>query len=539
VIRRSLLYVIGLAFSIAASVVAQNYPKIEIPLGFSFVNVHPDIAPITSFNIFGGGGGVVFNITPVVGIKADFMGYTQGNGLRTRLTNQGFTISGDVQGNLFTYMFGPQFKKHSGKWQPFGEALFGAAHSNSFANIYNTVHGVASASSNNNAFAMEFGGGVDFVLGRNVQLRPIEVDYLYTRFGVNGTSYTGKQNNFKYLAGLNFTIGGTPPPPPTASCTISPSEVTAGQPVTARIATQNFNPKHAVTYSWSGTGLKVSGAGETGNIDTTGLPPGNYSTTATATDAKEKKNNTASCSAIFTVKEPPRHPPVANCSASPTTVKAGDPSTISVDATSPDAAELTYSYSTTVGNITGSGSRATLDTASVPPGSSITTTVTVTDSRGLTTTCMTTVNVLSPPVTVQQVSEVGECKFVNPKKPWRVDNECKAVLDDVALRLQREPNGKLVVVGYSEDEEKVKYEQLGAQRAVNVKYYLTSGEGRQKIDPAMIEPRVGTKGDKSAKFYIVPAGATFSAEETTVVDENAVRGQSRNAPRPKKKSVQP
>jgi hypothetical protein len=25
---------------------------------------------------------------------------------------------------------------------------------------------------------------------------------------VNGTSYTGNQNNFKYFAGLNFTFGG-------------------------------------------------------------------------------------------------------------------------------------------------------------------------------------------------------------------------------------------------------------------------------------------------------------------------------------------
>ena len=115
---------------------------------------------------------------------------------------------GNLQGNVFTYMFGPQFKKHSGKLQPFAQALFGAAHSNAYANTYNTIHGGASASSNNNAFAMEFGGGMDLPLTRTIQLRPAEVDYPYTRFGINGTSYTGSQNNFKYFAGVNFTFGG-------------------------------------------------------------------------------------------------------------------------------------------------------------------------------------------------------------------------------------------------------------------------------------------------------------------------------------------
>ena len=170
----------------------------------------------------------------------------------------------------------------------------------------------------------------------------------------------------------------------------------------------------------------------------------------------------------------------------------------------------------------------------------MTVTGTAADSRGLSSTCNATVNVLAPPppVTVNEVSVAGECGFKDPKRPWRVDNECKAVLDDVALRIQREPNGKLVVVGYAAEEEKIKYEQLGGQRAVNVKYYLTSGEGGQKIDPARIEPRVGTKSDKSAKFYFVPAGSTFT-EESVLVDETQVKGQPRNALAPKKKGRQP
>ena len=66
-------------FSIPAA--AQEYPKLEIPIGFSFVNVYPDITPITSFNIFGGGG-FVYNFLPMIGIKTDFQGYTQGSGVK-------------------------------------------------------------------------------------------------------------------------------------------------------------------------------------------------------------------------------------------------------------------------------------------------------------------------------------------------------------------------------------------------------------------------------------------------------------------------
>src|SRR6516162_5847431 len=198
------LIAVSLLFTVAA--VAQDVPKFEVPIGFSFVNVHPDLSPITSFNIFGGGGGLVYNVTPWIGIKADFMGYTQGSGLKNQLINHGIPVTYNVQGNVFTYMFGPQFKKHSGRFQPFGEALFGAAHSNAYATIFN-AEGLQSGNGNNNAFAMEYGGGLDIKLSNHVQLRPAEVDYLYTRFGSNNVNYTGNQNTFKYAAGVNFTFG--------------------------------------------------------------------------------------------------------------------------------------------------------------------------------------------------------------------------------------------------------------------------------------------------------------------------------------------
>jgi hypothetical protein len=367
--------------------------------------------------------------------------------------------------------------------------------------------------------------------GASVGWRYLYVNYRPTdHLFIFNTAMTGA------VAGFSYNFGGKPVIPPTASCSVSPTEVWAGDPVAANITTQNFNPKHTITYSWTGTGIKISGAGAAGNVDTAGVAPGSYTVTGTATDAKEKKNNVASCNASFTVKQP--HPPVASCSASPDSVQAGQASTITVNASSPDNFPLTYAWSTTAGRLSGSGTSATLDTTGASQGSAITTTATITDSRGLSTTCNATVNVQAPPppVTVNEVSEIGECKFMDAKRPWRVDNTCKAVLDDVAMRIQREPNGKFVIVGYTDEEESMKVTQLGAQRSVNMKYYLVHGEGGSQIDASRIEVRTGgTVKEKGAKVYFVPSGATFS-EESVVVDETKVKGQARNAPAPKKKA---
>ena len=203
---KTLLVVAALVLLFTLGATAQDYPKFEVPVGFSFVNVHPNTAALTSFNVFGGGGGFVYNVTSLIGIKADFMGYTQGSGQQLSQNGQ---ILGNVSGNLFTYMFGPQFKKHSGKFQPFGEALFGAAHTNLDANICKLEGTCASGSGSNNGFAMEFGGGLDIPITKSIQFRPVEVDYVGTHFGSNHVAnYSAWQANFKYVAGVNLTFGG-------------------------------------------------------------------------------------------------------------------------------------------------------------------------------------------------------------------------------------------------------------------------------------------------------------------------------------------
>jgi hypothetical protein len=103
-----------------------------------------------------------------------------------------------------------------------------------------------------------------------------------------------------------------------------------------------------------------------------------------------------------------------------------------------------------------------------------------------------------------------------------VDNTCKAELDDVALKLQQDPDAKLVVVGNSGPKEKRK--NLAGERALNVKAYISGGEAKQNIDPSRIETRTGNAGTATSEQWIVPAGATFpEASTTTPVDETKVK----------------
>jgi opacity protein-like surface antigen len=177
-------------------------PKAEIAFGYSFINVHPEYPQISSFNLNGGGAAFVYNVTSLIGIKAEFMDYTGGGGAQLR--KLGYT--GNVSGNFFTYEFGPQIKKHSGRFQPFGEALFGAAHSGVYGTIFNAINGIQAAGNSNNAFAMELGGGLDIPVTPHISIRPAEVDYLLTEFSNNKAGAT--QNNFRYMLGVNIGFGG-------------------------------------------------------------------------------------------------------------------------------------------------------------------------------------------------------------------------------------------------------------------------------------------------------------------------------------------
>jgi hypothetical protein len=380
-----------------------------------------------------------------------------------------------------------------------------------------------------NGVAAVLGGGMDIKIWKPLSLRLFEADYQLQR--VNFSNNVPPQDpelrrqtfdGVRLETGLVFNFGGAPEIPVAAACSVQPAEVMVGEPVNATVAASNFNPKHTLTYTWASNGGKIAGKDTGASIDTNGVSGGSYTVTATVTDARAKKNNTASCTASFAVKEPPKNPPQISCSASPTTVQTGTSSNISCTCTSPDNVPVTVGgWTASGGSISGNGNTATLDTSGATSGP-ISINATCTDSRGLRASASSSVTVENPPPPPPQATKVNECAYPNLKKPWRVDNTCKAELDDVALKLQQDPDAKLVVVGNAEPTEKRK--NLAAERALNVKAYISGGEAKQNIDPSRIETRTGNAGTATSEQWIVPAGATFpEADSTTPVDETKVQ----------------
>ena len=398
------------------------------------------------------------------------------------------------------------------------------------------VHGLHA----HNAAGAILGGGMDLPIRTWISLRLFEADYVWAQHSYvdNAASSSLRRpraEGVRLRTGLVFNWGGAPELTPAARCSVQPNEVMVGEPLTATVSATNFNPKHTLTYSWSGNG--VSGSGTTVKIETSNIPPGNYTVTAHVTDPKAKNNKEASCSANYSVKPmPPKNPPTISCSASPAAVQAGGTSTITCNVTSPDnVAVRVAKWASSAGTVRGTDNTGTLNTRGAQPGP-ITVTATASDARGLTAQGTTEVTVENPPPPTPKASKLSECGFPNMTKPWRVDNICKAVMDDVAKNLQHNPDNKLVIVGNAEADEQRR--NLAAERAVDSKGFLTSGEAKQGIDPSRIEVRTGSAGTPTVEFWMVPAGSSFDSRGTQAVDESRVKAvPDRPQPRTKKKGT--
>ncbi len=386
--------------------------------------------------------------------------------------------------------------------------------------------------------ALVVGGGMDYAtpfFGGKLGLRLFQADYEYMHLNFGPvTQPSGGRANLnaaRLSTGLLLHLGSIIPPPPVAyACVASPAAVYPGDPVTVTGTATNLNPKKTATYSWSSTGGKVSGTSNTTTVDTNGMDPGSFTVTGHVTEGP-KPGQSADCTATFTMQA--FQPPTITCSANPTTVKPGDSSTVTSSGVSPQNRPLTYSYSASAGQISGTTNSASLATQGAPTGP-ITVTCTVTDDKGQTASATTTVNVEAPYVPPAPKSQ-KLCAIAfgrDTKRPARVDNEAKACLDDVALNAQRSADSKLVVVGEAGTDAK-HGDKLAAQRAVNTKAYLVEEKG---VDATRISVRTGPTGTDQAENYLVPAGAAFDTDVTgtTAVDETTVKVQSRKAPAPRK-----
>ena len=510
--------------SSTAAPVGLNPSRVDVFLGYSYFGAHGQVKPagIAYSSIDEGAmGSGAYYMNKYVGGEAIFAAHPDGQ-------NDGlYTISG-----------GPIARAPMQNFTLFAHGLVGGARlggpnsSNPF--IYHEPYRWGPT--------LTAGGGMDYQLpffDNRFSIRLFQADYrwMHTNYGPSVPIPTaGTLGGRTNLSGAELSTGVVahfghiiPPPPVTYACSVSPTTVFPGDPITVTGTAANLNPKKTATYSWTADGGTISGTSSTANIDTKTANPGTYTVKGHVTEGL-KPGQSADCSASYTVKA--FEPPTISCSASPSTVAPGDSATITATANSPQNRPLTYSYSSSAGTVTGSTPSATLSTAGAAPGT-ITVTCNVVDDKGQTASSTTTVTVNAPPPPpAPETSALCSVSFErDAKRPARVDNEAKACLDDIALKLQSASDAKLAVVGATDGVEK-KGADLAAERAVNAKDYLVTDKG---IDASRVSVYTGPTSGKTVTTTLIPAGATLDTTGLTPVDESAVKAAAKTPPARHKK----
>jgi hypothetical protein len=377
------------------------------------------------------------------------------------------------------------------------------------------------------------GVGLDYILPaaslRNrVAIRVIDADFQYANVNFGKQTAPGVQDGgqaqitaYRLSAGFVIRLGSMEPPlPASMSCEVQPVSVYPGDPITVTGSVVNMRPnnKATPTYTWTTTGGRLARAENGATLATAGLAAGDY-TVAGHVSEGAAPNEHAECTASFRVMG--YEPPTVACSASPTSIQPGGFATITATGRSPQNRSLNYSYGTTAGQITGSGTTGTLAAADVPPGT-INVTCNVVDDLGKSASETTTVAVVAPPApppppapSAQTLCSVSFER--DRKRPVRVDNEAKGCLDDIALAMNRQADAVLVVVGKHDPQEKP---EAAAERTLNVKQYLTEEKG---IDPNRIEVRTGETTGRTVDDVLVPPGATWDTQGTTSFDPTTVQ----------------
>jgi opacity protein-like surface antigen len=178
---------IVLALLLFASLASAQVPSGNVFFGYSYYNT--DLSSIDRANTNGWEATVEGKVVPFLGFVADFDAhYGSQNFPICPVVPVGLgggscaTFNADVTEH--NYLFGPRVSVSVGRFRPFAEALFGAAH-------VDANNGAPSDTS----FATALGGGLDYKIIKPIAWR-FQGDYVQTRFF--GTT----QNNVRISTGI-------------------------------------------------------------------------------------------------------------------------------------------------------------------------------------------------------------------------------------------------------------------------------------------------------------------------------------------------
>ena len=167
---RDSLLAAGLVLAASSTALAQEAPRVEVFGGYSAVR--DDGETTSGWNAAAG-----YSLTRRFGIVADLSGHY-----------------GTL--DLLSAMAGPSATIRRGKLAPFAHALFGVVRTTESITVLRVK-----ISETEDAFGMQFGGGVDVELTKKLSLRLFQGDYRIAKAG--GKS----QNSARFSAGIVLRAG--------------------------------------------------------------------------------------------------------------------------------------------------------------------------------------------------------------------------------------------------------------------------------------------------------------------------------------------
>lgn len=484
-------------------------PKVEVFIGYSYVGAAPRNDRNRIVGLHGGSESIAYNLNSHWGLVADFGAYESDH-----LTLGGVPPTNvHANGALYSYMFGPRVSFRRERVASFAQILFGGVHASN-VNIPGCSDSAAcTVLPSENSFAMTAGGGVDVTLSRHIAVRLFQAEYLLTRFRdiSSSTGQTARQNDVRLSTGIVFRLAGNlaPPPPsgpPVASCSADRNAVYVGSGDIVVVRADASDPgNNPLAYSWTTSDGTVEGSGPMVRWNSSGVGLGPHTVRVRVDNGR---GGTAECSAGIRVEQQPNRPPTISCSADRSSVMSGESVQITAAASDPDNDPLTYSWDTTGGRVSGSGSSVSLDTSGLTPRG-YTVNGHVNDGRGGTADCSVNVDVQRSAVERQLESNLA----------------LHSIYFQTARPSEKNPDGGLVE----------SQQQVLASLASDFKMYLTfradahltlgghaDSRGSVEYNKALTERRV----DRAKRFLVdhgVPADSidiqSFGKEDELTADQ--------------------
>lgn len=486
-------------------------PRFEAAGMFSYINFNP--GSFRNWNDLGGTGSFAYNANRWLGLVGEVGGYRFDRQIFVLNSTTGAFTEATISGNMQTYLFGPRLNlRRFDHFVPFGEVLFGAARGSS----------QVTGSESQSAFAMAIGGGVDVVLTKYLAWRFFQADYLLTTFSGPLLNPNARQNSFRIGTGVVLRWGYPPAPPkpihpPIVACSANPTSVYQGTtaPVAIHVDATDVD-KTGLTYTYTATGGTIDGTGPDVRLNTSALALGTYTVNAKVDNGH---GGTASCAVDVAVTKKPIKPPTISCAPEHNPIISGEHVNIVSTASDPQGLPLTYSYTTTGGQITGTGPTAQFDSTGLA-ATSYTVTCTADDGeQGGRASSTTTVDVQAPK---ELEARLALHSIYFPTDRPSISNPYGGLLESQAKRLDSlasdfkeylkyKADARLTLTGHADVRGSKEYNlKLSERRVEAVKHYL--------VEHGVPGDHLDTKALGEEHNLTAPEVKTMIEQSTTLSD---------------------